>query len=138
MKFAFTSAIVSTVLVIAGLADLGSAQSPLASCRCPAAGTPARTYSRAQIGAAVTAGAQAPPRTIGNYPHTFGNFERILFATCTGQTLNEFPILTTGPFTGRGPGPDRVIYTSSGQFCGCITHTGAPTAGGFVPCLFTV
>ena len=56
--------------------------------------------------------------------------QNIKFPACTGQTLNEFPVLTTGKYTGGDPKADRVIYTNTSQFCGeptflqqgCQTH----------------
>ncbi|KAI0709658.1 ribonuclease T1 [Cerioporus squamosus] len=130
MKFSFTSAIVSTVLIVAGLADPGSAQ----SCRCGLVRT-ATNYNSAQISSAVSTGQSS---SVSGYPHQFRNLERLAFPTCLGATLYEYPILTSGPYRGGSPGADRVVYTSTGQFCGCITHTGAPTRKGFVPCVFTV
>ncbi|KAF8625838.1 hypothetical protein AX15_005165 [Amanita polypyramis BW_CC] len=72
----------------------------------------------------------------GNYPHRYNNREGILFPDCAGP-FNEYPILASGAaYSGGRPGPDRVIYETSGDLCGCITHTGAPRSNGFVPCNF--
>lgn len=75
------------------------------------------------------------------YPvtHPFNNREGV--DLCNGSKgLIEFPIVAGGgAYTGGvTPGPDRVIYHTPEanvfEFCGTITHTGAPTRGAFVAC----
>ncbi|EJT78122.1 guanyl-specific ribonuclease F1 [Gaeumannomyces tritici R3-111a-1] len=98
------------------------------------------SYSRTQIEAATAEGCRlnAAGQTLGNnrYPHTFNNREKLVFAA--GGPFQEFPILSNGQnFTGRSPGPDRVVFNPNiGGKCtyvGSMTHTGA-SGNGFLLC----
>ena len=88
-------------------------------------------------------------RAGSEYPQVFANTEGIGFTFCPNHpsgSLREFPILQNNRIfaAGNAPGPDRVIYSATGQganghpnvfkYCGAITHTGA--AGNlFLPCV---
>jgi len=108
----------------------GAAIQKRAGGTCNCGGT---VYNSAIITAAVGQSAHGP-FGFRHYPHAFNNREGFSFPGCSGSLL-EFPILKSGrPFDGSGgPGPDRVIFTTSGTICGCITHTGA-SLGGFNQC----
>ncbi|KAF9502477.1 Ribonuclease/ribotoxin [Pleurotus eryngii] len=72
------------------------------------------------------------------YPHYFGNGEGLAFtvAGCVKPNLREFPILVGSLYSNasKSQGADRVVYTKSGTFCGCMTHTNAPNASSFILC----
>ncbi|KAL6704292.1 hypothetical protein ACN47E_008356 [Coniothyrium glycines] len=93
------------------------------------------TYTSAQVTAArnegyshYTAGTQAGSST---YPHTYNNYEG--FSFLVSGSYQEYPLLTSGVYTGGSPGPDRVIFNTQGQRAGEITHTGA-SDNSFVAC----
>ncbi|KAI0965269.1 Ribonuclease/ribotoxin [Xylaria arbuscula] len=65
------------------------------------------------------------------YPHTYNNYEGFSFPVA-GPYL-EFPLLSSGVFTGGSPGADRVIINTSAKLAGAITHTGA-SGNNFVGC----
>ncbi|GAP93037.1 putative guanyl-specific ribonuclease F1 [Rosellinia necatrix] len=67
----------------------------------------------------------------GGYPHTYNNYEGFSF-TVSGPYL-EFPMLSSGVYTGGSPGADRVIINTSCKLAGAITHTGA-SGNNFVGC----
>ncbi|KAJ3579851.1 hypothetical protein NPX13_g708 [Xylaria arbuscula] len=69
--------------------------------------------------------------TANSYPHTYNNYEGFSF-TVAGPYL-EFPMLTSGVYTGGSPGADRVIINTSCKLAGEITHTGA-SGNNFVGC----
>jgi len=68
----------------------------------------------------------------GGYPHTYHNYEGFDFPV--DGPYQEFPLLSSGSvYTGGSPGADRVIFTTSGELAGEITHTGA-SGDDFVGC----
>ncbi|KAH9907561.1 Ribonuclease/ribotoxin [Xylariomycetidae sp. FL2044] len=69
--------------------------------------------------------------TASDYPHTYNNYEGFDFSV-SGPYL-EFPMLSSGVFTGGSPGADRVIINTSCKLAGAITHTGA-SGNNFVGC----
>ena len=91
-------------------------------------------------------------RVPSSYPHQYKNYEKFKFK-CHGHNYYEFPILEDRSYYhGSKPGPDRVVYeyvipvscrdglsvhpfslSDYGEFCGCITHTGA-SGNGFKKC----
>ncbi|OLN89316.1 Guanyl-specific ribonuclease F1-like protein 2 [Colletotrichum chlorophyti] len=97
-------------------------------------------YSRKQIEEATAEGCRlyAANQQIGTsqYPHRFNNREGLVFAT--SGPYQEFPIIPSGNYTGRAPGPDRVVldpsYRGSCVYVGTMTHTGAAQRNGFVEC----
>ncbi|KAF9876780.1 hypothetical protein CkaCkLH20_05626 [Colletotrichum karsti] len=97
-------------------------------------------YSRKQIDEATAEGCRlyAANQQLGTsqYPHRFNNREGLAFTT-TGP-YQEFPIISSGNYTGRAPGPDRVVfdpdYRGRCVYVGAMTHTGAPSRNGFVAC----
>ncbi|KAL8382329.1 hypothetical protein RB595_006219 [Gaeumannomyces hyphopodioides] len=98
------------------------------------------SYSRAKVEAATAEGCRlnAAGQTLGTnrYPHTFNNREKLVFSA--SGPFQEFPILSSGQnFTGRSPGPDRVVFNPNiGGKCtyvGSMTHTGA-SGNGFLLC----
>ncbi|CAI4220077.1 unnamed protein product [Parascedosporium putredinis] len=80
----------------------------------------------------------AAGQTLGSnaYPHTFNNREGLTFATA--GPYQEFPILTSGVYSGGSPGADRIVFRPNynGQcvYVGSITHTGA-SGNNFVSCI---
>ncbi|KAI2629629.1 ribonuclease-domain-containing protein [Hypoxylon sp. NC1633] len=67
----------------------------------------------------------------GGYPHTYNNYEGFSFSV-SGPYL-EFPLLSSGTYSGGSPGADRVIISTSCRLAGEITHTGA-SGNNFVGC----
>ncbi|KAL2261656.1 hypothetical protein VTK26DRAFT_3671 [Humicola hyalothermophila] len=98
------------------------------------------SYSKQQVDAAVAEGCRLHKagEQIGSskYPHRFNNREGLELAT--DGPYQEFPILPSGVYTGRAPGPDRVVfdpdYRNDCVYAGAMTHTGAATTNGFVLC----
>ncbi|PKS11278.1 hypothetical protein jhhlp_003040 [Lomentospora prolificans] len=98
------------------------------------------TYSRSQLNSATSKGCSlhAAGQTLGSnkYPHTFNNREGLPLAT--SGPYQEFPILTSGVYSGGSPGADRIVFNPSynGQcvYVGAITHTGA-SGNNFVSCI---
>ncbi|KAF3483983.1 guanyl-specific ribonuclease F1 [Arthroderma uncinatum] len=93
-------------------------------------------YSSSQVTAASNAacGYVQNGGTAGGstYPHVYHNYEGFYFQGLSGP-FYEFPLRTSGVYTGGSPGADRVIITGSCQQAGQITHTGA-SGSGFVAC----
>ncbi|KAK0369098.1 guanyl-specific ribonuclease N1 [Colletotrichum limetticola] len=97
-------------------------------------------YSKRQIQDATAEGCRlyAANQQIGTsqYPHRFNNRENLVFAT--SGPYQEFPIITSGNYSGRAPGADRVVfdpaYRGSCVYVGAMTHTGAASRNGFVSC----
>ncbi|OQO09762.1 Guanyl-specific ribonuclease F1 [Cryoendolithus antarcticus] len=92
-------------------------------------------YSATKVAAAVnqgcnyyTSGQQVGS---GGYPHTYNNYEGFDFDVA--GPYQEFPIKTSGTFTGGSPGADRVVFNRNCQYGGSITHTGA-SGNAFVGC----
>ncbi|CDO73459.1 hypothetical protein BN946_scf185013.g94 [Trametes cinnabarina] len=59
-----------------------------------------------------------------DYPHQYHDYEGFDFPSCRG-TFYEYPLEHNRVYSGGSPGADRVIYDSRGDFCACLTHTGA-------------
>ncbi|KAI1108544.1 Ribonuclease/ribotoxin [Nemania sp. NC0429] len=89
--------------------------------------TAAQVNSAAQKACSYYQSGSAP----GGYPHTYNNYEGFSFKV-SGPWL-EFPMLTSGVYTGGSPGADRVIINTSCKLAGEITHTGA-SGNSFVGC----
>ncbi|KAJ0165063.1 Guanyl-specific ribonuclease F1 [Colletotrichum tanaceti] len=97
-------------------------------------------YSKKQIEEATAEGCRlhAVNQQLGSsqYPHRFNNRENLAFAS--SGPYQEFPIVSSGNYTGRAPGPDRIVfdpnYRSSCVYVGTMTHTGASGRSGFVSC----
>lgn len=97
-------------------------------CQCTGA-----TYSAATVSSTLTTAARTAANSLGaagdtsaaKFPHTFHNYGGTLdFPLCPGAPLTEFPIKNTGIYAGGSDkGPDRVVFTTGGKFCGCIHHT---------------
>ncbi|KAI0756771.1 ribonuclease ribotoxin [Daedaleopsis nitida] len=68
------------------------------------------------------------------YPHQYHDYEGFSFPSCSGEFF-EFPLKHNGIYRGGSPGADRVIYDSRGDFCACLTHTGA-SGNDFLECDF--
>jgi len=89
-------------------------------------------YSQQNINDAATAALNyyAQGQTVGSdgYPHQYHDYEGFSFS-CSSPYL-EFPILTSGTYSGGSPGADRVVIgsissdDSSAQYCAVITHDG--------------
>ncbi|ETW87107.1 microbial RNases superfamily [Heterobasidion irregulare TC 32-1] len=71
----------------------------------------------------------------GNYPHQYHDYEGFTFPSCSGEFF-EYPLEHSSVYTGGSPGANRVIYDEDGDFCACLTHTGASSNDGFVECDF--
>ncbi|OHE94370.1 guanyl-specific ribonuclease N1 [Colletotrichum orchidophilum] len=97
-------------------------------------------YSKKQIDDAAAEGCRlyAANQQIGTsqYPHRFNNRENLVFAT--SGPYQEFPIITSGNYTGRAPGADRIVfdptYRGSCVYVGAMTHSGASSRNGFITC----
>ncbi|KAL4266654.1 Guanine-specific ribonuclease N1-like protein [Pleurotus pulmonarius] len=119
-----------------------------AQCNCTAkqgSKTIGNSYNATQSTAAVNeakrldaANQQVGFKVKNPYPHYFGNGEGLAFTGtgCAKPNLREFPILVSSLYSNssKTQGADRVVYTKTGTFCGCMTHTGAPSASSFVLC----
>ncbi|EKJ76954.1 hypothetical protein FPSE_02829 [Fusarium pseudograminearum CS3096] len=96
------------------------------------------SYSAAQVKAAANAACQYYQNddTAGSstYPHQYNNREGFDFPV--NGPYQEFPIRTSGVYTGGSPGADRVVINTNCQFAGAITHTGA-SGNNFVGCTGT-
>ncbi|KAL5120028.1 hypothetical protein ACEQ8H_002126 [Pleosporales sp. CAS-2024a] len=92
-------------------------------------------YTSAQVTAARQQGysyyQQSQQVGSDDYPHTYNNYEGFTFLV--SGPYQEFPIKTSGVYTGGSPGADRVVFNSKGQRAGEITHTGA-SGNNFVAC----
>ncbi|KAE9376637.1 guanyl-specific ribonuclease F1 [Stipitochalara longipes BDJ] len=90
------------------------------------------TYSQQNIDDAATAALSyyASGQTVGkdSYPHQYNDYEGFSF-TCSAPYL-EFPIKTSGVYSGGSPGADRVVIgsissdESTAEYCAVITHDG--------------
>jgi hypothetical protein len=93
------------------------------------------SYSAADTQAAINQGRSGGTFGKNKYAHTFNALDAdIHFTKCTPPFLVEFPLVAGGVYSGGNPGADRVVYDLSGDFCGCMTHTGAKGKNGFVHC----
>ncbi|KAK1985877.1 ribonuclease [Colletotrichum cereale] len=98
------------------------------------------SYSRKQIEEATAEGCRlyVARQQVGTseYPHRFNNRENLVLAT--SGPFQEFPIIPSGNYTGRSPGPDRIVmdpnYLNGCVYVGTMTHTGASDRNGFVSC----
>ncbi|KAF1846989.1 ribonuclease-domain-containing protein [Cucurbitaria berberidis CBS 394.84] len=92
-------------------------------------------YTSAQLSAARAAGfnhyKQGTTAGSSTYPHKYNNREG--FAFIASGPWQEFPVKTSGVYTGGSPGADRVIFNTNGARAGEITHTGA-SGNNFVKC----
>jgi len=88
-----------------------------------------KTYTASDITDGIDA---AESGSAGGYPHVYHDYEGFSFPSCSG-TFYEYPLEKGHAYTGGSPGADRVIYDDSGDFCACITHTGA-SGNNFVAC----
>jgi hypothetical protein len=93
-------------------------------------------YTAAQVKEAVDAACQhfQDGTQVGSndYPHRYNNYEGFEFKGLAGP-FQEFPILSSGEYTGGSPGADRVVITEDCEEAGAITHTGAD-GNNFVAC----
>ncbi|KAF4457098.1 guanyl-specific ribonuclease F1 [Fusarium austroafricanum] len=92
-------------------------------------------YSAAQVRAAANAACQYY-QSGGNagsstYPHKYNNREGFDFLV--NGPYQEFPIKTSGVYSGGSPGADRVVINTNCEYAGAITHTGA-SGNNFVGC----
>ncbi|KAF9787326.1 ribonuclease T1 [Thelephora terrestris] len=94
-----------------------------------------RAYSAVDTQTAINQGRTGGVYGRNRYAHTFNSYDVAIDFTprCTPPFLVEFPLVAGGVYTGGNPGLDRVVYDLSGDFCGCMTHTGA-VGNGFVHC----
>lgn len=93
---------------------------------------PGTTYSQSDIDAAAAAAlsyySQGETVGSGDYPHEYHDYEGFTFL-CSPPYL-EFPITTSGTYSGGSPGADRVVIgsisddESSAEYCAVITHSG--------------
>ncbi|KAK8044647.1 hypothetical protein PG993_004671 [Apiospora rasikravindrae] len=91
------------------------------------------SYSAAQVNAASQQACDyyKNGQQANKYPHTYNNYEGFNFRVA--GPYQEFPIKSSGVYTGGSPGADRVIINTSCQQAGAITHTGAK-GNNFVGC----
>ncbi|KAI4650167.1 uncharacterized protein J4E79_009434 [Alternaria viburni] len=92
-------------------------------------------YTSSQVSAARSAGYKlyqaGDEAGSSTYPHRYNNYEGFDFLV--SGPYEEFPLRTSGAYTGGSPGADRVIFNTAGQRAGEITHTGA-SGNAFVAC----
>ncbi|CVK85894.1 Guanyl-specific ribonuclease F1 [Fusarium mangiferae] len=123
-----------SIASLAALVSLAVA-SPIESRQSSSATCGSTRYTAAQLRAAASAACQYYQNddTAGSstYPHTYNNREGFDFPV--NGPYQEFPVKTSGVYTGGSPGADRVIINTSCQYAGAITHTGA-SGNNFVGC----
>ncbi|KAI0961940.1 hypothetical protein AcV7_000907 [Taiwanofungus camphoratus] len=78
-------------------------------------------YSRDDIVNAIN---EAEDGGASDYPHQYKDYEGFSFPSCSKEYY-EYPLEQGSVYRGGSPGADRVIYDYYGDFCACITHTGA-------------
>ncbi|KAF8920840.1 Ribonuclease/ribotoxin [Mucidula mucida] len=105
---------------------------PLGSVNCGGA-----VHSLSAVMSATSSGFAHVGRPIGSnsYPHAFNNFEglKMWCPSSEQSSMFEYPILSSGTYSGGSPGADRVIFSSRGTYCAVVTHTGA-SGNNFVSC----
>ncbi|TBU63710.1 ribonuclease T1 [Dichomitus squalens] len=124
MKFSTIFALTTALLASTVSARIARRQS--GGCDC--AGT---EYSSSDILNAIN---EALDGGASDYPHEYHDYEGFSFPSCSG-TFYEYPIQQDDVYTGGSPGADRVIYDEDGDFCACLTHTGA-SGDDFLECDF--
>ncbi|KAF7317345.1 Guanyl-specific ribonuclease C2 [Mycena chlorophos] len=92
-------------------------------------------YTVSKVSSATSAGYDHIDDPLGSdsYPHQFYDDENLKLY-CSGSKWYEWPILTSGTYSGGSPGADRVIFNTDGTYCAVVTHTGASSYDGFVSC----
>ncbi|KAK3050690.1 hypothetical protein LTR09_008056 [Extremus antarcticus] len=90
-------------------------------------------YSASKVAAAINQGYDyyASNAKADSYPHTYNNYEGFDFIV--SGPYQEFPIKSSGVYSGGSPGADRVVFNTDGDYAGAITHTGA-SGNNFVGC----
>ncbi|TVY21111.1 Guanyl-specific ribonuclease F1 [Lachnellula arida] len=90
-------------------------------------------YTASEVNAAFSAGYEdyQDGDEPDDYPHTYKNYEGFDFPV--DGPYQEFPLVSGGVYTGGSPGADRVVFSTSGELAGEITHTGA-SGDDFVGC----
>ncbi|KAK8220222.1 guanyl-specific ribonuclease F1 [Phyllosticta capitalensis] len=139
IKTLLTSALVASIpLALASPTAMPKEDSPKLVSRQSATTCGSTSYSASQVSAAVSAGCSyyESGETVGSndYPHTYNNYEGFDFAV--SGTYQEWPLLTSGTYSGGSPGADRVVFNTNCQWAGTITHTGA-SGNNFVGCTGT-
>ncbi|TFK86150.1 ribonuclease T1 [Polyporus arcularius HHB13444] len=86
------------------------------------------SYTRGDIANAID---EAEDGGASGYPHQYHGYEGFDFPSCSGEFL--YALERNRVCTGGSPGADRVIYDSSGDFCACLTHSGA-SGNDFLEC----
>ncbi|KAL1951457.1 hypothetical protein VTO73DRAFT_606 [Trametes versicolor] len=124
MKFSAAFTVVSALFVASATARVARRQS--GGCRCAS-----NSYTSSDITRAIS---KAEAGGASNYPHQYHDYEGFSFPSCRGEFF-EFPLKHSSVYTGGSPGADRVIYDESGDFCACLTHSGA-SGNNFVECSF--
>ncbi|KAJ7928363.1 guanyl-specific ribonuclease C2 [Mycena leptocephala] len=113
-----------TAIILAPLALATPALGPKGDVTCGS-----NKYRPAQVKSAVNKGYSLvrAGSSLGGYPHVLTNSEKFpLLAECSTSRVYDFPLLPGGLYTGlTAPGPDRVVFTGQGTYCGVLTHTGA-------------
>ncbi|TFK77282.1 ribonuclease T1 [Pluteus cervinus] len=123
----FNSALTFAAVLLGVVASTQAAVLRRQSSGCTCAG---RRYTATDLTKAIS---DAEDGGASDYPHQYHDYEGFPFPTCSG-TFYEFPIERGSVYDGGSPGADRVIYDSRGNFCACLTHTGASSNNGFVEC----
>ncbi|OAA50024.1 Ribonuclease/ribotoxin [Beauveria brongniartii RCEF 3172] len=122
-----------TALCLSLVAVASAAPAELVSRAATTCGTV--NYSASQVNAAsqaacnyVNSGSTAGGST---YPHQYKNYEGFSFPV--SGPYYEFPIKSSGVYTGGSPGADRVVINAQCAQAGAITHQGA-SGNNFVGC----
>ncbi|TFK56587.1 ribonuclease T1 [Heliocybe sulcata] len=124
MKFTFATACMLVLALASGSQAAFLSKRQSGGCRCGS-----HSYSSSDISRAISA---AEDGGASDYPHQYHDYEGFDFPSCSGS-FYEFPLESGRAYTGGSPGADRVIYDRSGDFCACLTHTGA-SGNDFVEC----
>ncbi|KAL4241736.1 Guanyl-specific ribonuclease N1/T1 [Abortiporus biennis] len=107
-------------LTVFSLYLLGVAQGHVLK-RAPSCDCAGKEYTATDVNNAIR---KAEDGGASDYPHQYHDFEGFDFPSCEGEFF-EYPLESGRTYTGGSPGADRVIYDEDGDFCACLTHTGA-------------
>ncbi|CAL1695140.1 unnamed protein product [Somion occarium] len=121
----------SAVFFLLSVFVLGTAQALIMGRQSGGCSCAGRRYTSTDVNNAIHV---AESGGAGDYPHQYHDFEGFPFPSCSGEFF-EYPLEAGTTYDGGSPGADRVIYDEDGDFCACLTHTGA-SGNDFLECTF--
>ncbi|KAI1263562.1 Ribonuclease/ribotoxin [Xylariaceae sp. FL1019] len=127
----FTTSILALAALIAPAFAAPAAPAALEARAATTCGSTSYTATQVNQAAQKACAYYTAGTTANDYPHVYNNYEGFSFKV--SGTYLEFPMLTSGVYTGGSPGADRVIITTACKLAGEITHTGA-SGNNFVAC----